>query len=414
MNVFPRSLIEKISKGELVDYDELKDEILGLDVKVKKYSDFKQFLKGLDTSDPKAVRAVLEGALADAKEIEDEERTAVLERLLKLSDDELADGIGAEIGAWSEDHQKQPVFSETVNLFDQEIFAVGDYGKKGRYTKDDLQLIADNWKKLREKIKPPIKLGHFSAIDTGLPSLGWVDNVRVEGEKLLSDFKEVPKKIADIMRKKGYKRVSAEIYTEPVDGCNPPVLRAVALLGSDVPEVKTLEDINTLYNSEGNPKFDIVNFNEQEKNDKTKGGGEDMEKVNERLTAIEKENIEHKIGSFMERNKAKVLPTYEPILRSILIETFSEEKTITFAEADGEDKGKEKKVRLGEAIQTLFDRMPDIVKLDEFGKADPNKGTDKTDDNMKKIEAYMNEHNCTIEEARAALGIDFSEDAENA
>jgi hypothetical protein len=413
MNLFPRSFISKIEKGEIVDYDELKDSVLGLDKKVQKYSDFKQFLTSIDTSDAPKTRQLLQDALADSKEMEDEERITVLEKLLKMKDEELAQGISEAIGNWAEKTQKPPQFIETVNLFDQEIFAAGDYGKKGKYTVEDLQTIVENSKKLQEKIKPPIKLGHFSAVDTGLPSLGWVENLRVSGDKLISDFKEVPKKIADILRAKGYRRVSAEIYAEPIHGCNPPALRAVALLGSDIPEVKTLEDIQTLYNSEGEPRFDIVNFDEKKGNDDgndNSKGGKDMDKMDNRLTALEKENITMKVDSFMEKHKTKVLPTYEPILRALLTETYTEERTITFAESDGENKGKEMKVKLGDAIQTLFDRMPDIVKLDEVGKKgdlDPNMG----ESNMKKIEAYAKEHNCSIEEARTALGIDFTEEA---
>ncbi len=407
--LFPKSFISKIEKGELVDYDELKDSVLSLNEKVQKYSDFKNFLSGIDTSDPKKARETLEGALADAKEIEDTERISVLENILKLKDEELAEGIANAANSWTELKQPQPQFIETVNLFDQEIFSAGDYGKKGKYSIEDLQVIAENGKKLKDKIKPPIKLGHFSAIDTGLPAMGWVENLRVSGDKLIADFKEVPKKIADIMKAKGYRRVSAEIYAEPIHGCNPPALRAVALLGSDIPEVKTLEDIQTLYNSEGDPTFDIVNFSEKDKdNNDDNQGGKDMEKIDKRLTDLEKENISMKINSFMEKNKAKILPTYEPILRSLLLETFSEEKTITFAEADGEDKGKEKKIKLGEAIQVLFDRLPEIVKLDEVGKSAPD--TNMSDDNMKKVTDYMKEHNCSLDEARTQLGIDFTEE----
>lgn len=139
--------------------------------------------------------------------------------------------------------------------FETEIFATGKWGGYD-WTVDHLDAIAENFRKLREWIKPPLKLGHadkqFLAQQDGQPALGFVDSVRREGTKLLATVKGVPKALRDLVKAGRYRRVSAELYpafettsaeANLKSGAKGPTLQAVALLGADVPEVKTLEDL---------------------------------------------------------------------------------------------------------------------------------------------------------------------------
>lgn len=141
--------------------------------------------------------------------------------------------------------------TEAIN--DQEIFAVGRWNGD-EYSEADLDAIVEAHPKVG--FKPPIKLGHSEEqklLDTeGLPAAGWVENLRRIGGKLVADFKGVPKKIADLIRAGGYKRKSAEIYWGYSPDGNgkakfPRVLKAVALLGGEIPAVTSLDEILALY-----------------------------------------------------------------------------------------------------------------------------------------------------------------------
>jgi len=98
-----------------------------------------------------------------------------------------------------------------------------------------------------------VALGHDEKQDllfkAGLPAAGWVSKIRRLGNKLICDFKEMPKLVAEALRNKAYKYVSAEIYPSFLhQGKNiGKVLRRVALLGADIPRVKGLQEVMARY-----------------------------------------------------------------------------------------------------------------------------------------------------------------------
>lgn len=147
---------------------------------------------------------------------------------------------------------------EFHELKDVEIFAAGTYHFEREdgteysvtYDDNDVQAIADNTNKLiaGEKHSPPGKLGHDGAqafaAASGLPAIGWAQNLRRKGSKLIADFTDVPSLAYKALQKKLYKKISSEIYHEKASeqnfGVKGLVLRAVAFLGADVPRVKGL------------------------------------------------------------------------------------------------------------------------------------------------------------------------------
>lgn len=118
------------------------------------------------------------------------------------------------------------------------------------YTDDDVQAIADNTNKLieDEKHSPPGKLGHDGsqafAAASGLPAIGWAQNLRRVGSKLVADFTDIPSLAFKALKAKLYKKISSEIYHAEASlkhfGVDGLTLRAVAFLGADVPKVKGL------------------------------------------------------------------------------------------------------------------------------------------------------------------------------
>lgn len=129
-----------------------------------------------------------------------------------------------------------------------EIFAVGKWNGID-VTQEMLIELANNFSRLADFIDVPLKLGHNEEqqMTDGEPALGWVDKVWVEGEKLFAKFVDLPDIVFDAIEKKRYKNVSIEalfdVNHKGVDYGT--VLTAVALLGTDMPAVNTLSDLQT-------------------------------------------------------------------------------------------------------------------------------------------------------------------------
>lgn len=145
-------------------------------------------------------------------------------------------------------------FSESASRIQGvEIFADGPHRGKN-YTPQDLQDIADNFHRYsapdarKVYLNVPVVKGHDEDQEylqrTDIPADGWVTNVYVQGGGLFADFDHVPPKTATLLKQKRYGPVSAEIYDEPpegIPGAAGKMLRRVALLGGDIPEVKGLK-----------------------------------------------------------------------------------------------------------------------------------------------------------------------------
>ncbi len=140
------------------------------------------------------------------------------------------------------------------------IFTIGDHRDKP-YTPDDLLDITRNFelysspRAAKVYLHVPSVIGHDEDQTylerTDIPAAGWVSNVWVskDGADLLADFDDVPDVMANLIRGHTYRTVSAEIYDKPPAGFPPEargkVLRRVAFLGADIPEVKGLGEIPT-------------------------------------------------------------------------------------------------------------------------------------------------------------------------
>lgn len=147
---------------------------------------------------------------------------------------------------------KRFTLPETKRINNVEIFASGTWNGD-YYTNKDLDEMVSNFEKTKDNIKPFLKLGHTEnqklAQSDGLPALGYIENLRRIGDKLVADFIDVPKKIFDLIQNRAYSRVSSEIFLKfKVMGKKfGKVLKAVALLGGDLPAVQNLKDIMALY-----------------------------------------------------------------------------------------------------------------------------------------------------------------------
>lgn len=144
---------------------------------------------------------------------------------------------------------------ETKTLENVEIFRTGIW--KGRlYTISDLEEIEGNFRKLHDKLKVPFKLGHGNEIAnrSGMPAIGWFETLKRVGDKLIASIIDVPKKVFELVRAGAYKKISSEIFLDYWDKDSKTKLGKVfagaALLGADLPEVDSLDDILALYSRE--------------------------------------------------------------------------------------------------------------------------------------------------------------------
>lgn len=145
--------------------------------------------------------------------------------------------------------KKSPYKTEEGFERDVEIFAVGVWNGMD-FTREDLMVIANAFHKLAENHDVPLKLGHNEEqpFTDGQPALGWVSDVWVIGDKLMAHFINIPEVVHSAMEAELYKHVSIELDmgVEYKGEFFPLVLSGVALLGSDIPAVNTLEDLNEL------------------------------------------------------------------------------------------------------------------------------------------------------------------------
>jgi hypothetical protein len=198
---------------------------------------------------------------------------------------------------------------ETFSIKGVEVFAEGTWNGD-KYTNEDLKEMVRAFNSNKEKLKPFLKLGHDDkqkiVQNDGLPAAGWVDNLRQEGSKLIADFIDLPKKIFQLIKNGAYKKVSSEIYWNIEIEGQPfkRMLSAVALLGTDMPAVSSLDDILALY---GIKNFDTIKQYAADqsgitiKNHTFSKENEDMEKVEQ--LAADKAKLEVKVKDLEAQHK---------------------------------------------------------------------------------------------------------------
>jgi hypothetical protein len=131
----------------------------------------------------------------------------------------------------------------------REIFRTGTWNGVP-FSEADLDDIAANFDKFKDKHNVPLKLGHNEEqkVTDGQPALGWVTRVYRDGKKLFADFSDVPSIVARAIKKRLYRNISIEVLFNVDNDGNRfnHVLDAVALLGADIPAVDSLQDLDAL------------------------------------------------------------------------------------------------------------------------------------------------------------------------
>lgn len=133
-----------------------------------------------------------------------------------------------------------------------QIFQEGRFRGKlysGRDLEDMCQNFNTNSSGRKPRLRVPLVIGHSEdqrlLEDTGIPAAGYIERIYRKGKKLFADFSDVAPAVARLINGRRYRRVSAEVYDEAPQGTvgQGKTLRRVALLGGDLPQIKTLADI---------------------------------------------------------------------------------------------------------------------------------------------------------------------------
>jgi hypothetical protein len=282
-------------------------------------------------------------------------------------------------------HEKLHKIQQTFNLDGIEIFSTGIWNGD-KYTTQDLDQMVSNFGKTG--FVPPVKLGHNEEqpeMKDGEPSLGYVDKIYTEGSKLLANFKELPKKVYEAIKRGNYKRVSSEIYWNyrSNDQVLDRVLKAVALLGSEIPAVTNLEAIEGLYAQDSEngivkkhyqDKEDKLMIDEQgqgitlkeyqELQDKLKSEQEKTNKAEEKLSEVQEERKAERVDKFIREHKedGKILPVFENELKALMLSATSE-KVYSYTQ-------EEKTIELSqsELIEKIVNSFPKMVEFGEISQ----------------------------------------------
>jgi len=278
------------------------------------------------------------------------------------------------------EEQKNNAVEQTFNLNGVEIFSTGVWNGD-RYSEKDLDAMIENFDDVG--FEPPVKLGHNeeqSELQDGQPALGYISKIYKVGSKLVADFKELPKKVYDAIKRGNYKRVSSEIYWNyKANGSTfNRVLKAVALLGADIPAVTNLESIEGLYTNMGTGEIKYHYNGKESEIMEEKHDEVSVNKYEEEISQLRKEKEEvmkeyqaHKdeikktnIASYMEslKTEGKILPVqYKEV--EALLSTATEEKVFSYSKD-------EKEVNLSqfELVKSILDNMPKVVEFAEISE----------------------------------------------
>jgi hypothetical protein len=134
-----------------------------------------------------------------------------------------------------------------------QVFDAGTHRGK-RYTERDLDCMVENFNRFsaggKPRLRVPAVIGHDETQEflrrSDLPAAGWATRLYREGGRLYVDFADVPPQVRRLLKGRFYRTVSAEIYDEPpegIEGGSGKMLRRVAFLGGDIPQLKSLDEI---------------------------------------------------------------------------------------------------------------------------------------------------------------------------
>ena len=283
-----------------------------------------------------------------------------------------------------------------------EIFAVGKWNGM-TFDVADLEAMAASHAALKEVHDVPLKFGHNKEqpITDGQPSLGWVEEVLVKGDKLFAKFIDMPKIVYDAMKAKLYKHVSIELDMGVNHKGNSYdlVLSGVALLGADIPAVNTLADLTNYMSKNEKLSFDkrvaftAINIKQQTE----EFSMNELEKAQAEIVALtaKKDALEESVINF---SKGKV---------------DSDTKIAEFEAKELADKKEAETAFFAKAKADLTTSLEDLVKSETITPAQREKFMADYKDEKGAIESMNFTLGVLAAGTKGTKGMDSNEDANN-
>lgn len=296
-----------------------------------------------------------------------------------------------------------------------EIFSTGTWNEE-EVTDEHLQGMVKAFKENKNGLRPFLKLGHDEnqklLQEDGHPAAGWIDNLRVVGDKLVADFVDVPKNIYQLIKNKAYRSVSSEVFHNIKIGKKmyERMLAAVALLGADIPAVMNLKEILAQYKkNQGQVSFYAKNnivkcysLNEVDKMSK--------EQIDE-LAELRKYKQDHEL-ELAKAKKELELKQNELFLNELTTKYKFPKSAHKFAlELLGEEKkvysfeGEKKEFSKREVLENIISLTSAVSKFNLEGQTQKDfNNTGKSEKEViAEINKYASEHKVSIGEATKAV-----------
>lgn len=273
-----------------------------------------------------------------------------------------------------------------------EIFRTGTWNGD-RYTLRDLQDMVDAFG--RTGFRVPVKLGHVE--NSGDPAFGWVTDLRIEGDRLIADFEDVPNDVIQMIRDKRFGSVSAEIFwnLERNGEKFRRALKAVALLGAETPGVG---DLRPLFEAQfaGDKYSRIVQLTVSERNtmrtvaeikaalaeatdaEEIKKLTDELEKAvirenkqddpneDDRIKRLEQDNAElrkaHEDGQVERFSQTITIPSLRPYAAELLRLSLQDTRVVQFSTGEGDPQ----KLSMRKIVERLFEQIGKLADKNLF------------------------------------------------
>lgn len=154
------------------------------------------------------------------------------------------------------------------------IFSVGEWNGK-TFGHDDLHAMVSSYYNLKAAFpgwRPRLKVTHNDKVSDALLSgisAGEMSNFRVVSDFLVADFSNMPDGLRPFIENGSLSRRSIELspYFQHKGSIYPNVVKACALLGSEMPAVGSLQDISKLFNYSDETSIEKIDYSQQSEDD---------------------------------------------------------------------------------------------------------------------------------------------------
>jgi hypothetical protein len=344
---------------------------------------------------------------------------------------------------------------DTVEMQNVEILETGTWNGF-KVTEKDIDEMVVNFEK--KVLEPYLNLDHDDKFTDrvkkalSVVSLGFVSQLRRDGKKLIANFIQVPKKVAELIKSGMLKKRSVEFFPRgfKVNGeAFTNVLKAVSFFGADIPAVNSLSnDFDILlksnlhavslsnnteskkilfnHNDGGNKRMETIEVSKKEYTDlvtfkstnepelaKLQAENESLVKSNDELSGQVKDNEKEikELKTFkenaIEQNKVSLEKEANDFISGVikdgkLLPKFKADKVADYIEKASD----ENKLKLFKEDLESRDRVIELGELkDEQGNATKDAGSMSNDEINEAIEAKMKKTGKTWEQVAPDFGL---------